>query len=112
MFNNFSYIRRKILFFADVLECLIHEVGQSRFVAAPVFQSTGKTRSNLRVELVHEKYAVHPELIAHTVRTMEFGTAGPEEGTEQGVDAVGVVILILRMLGQRTNEIPRRTFSR
>lgn len=42
---------------------------------------------------------------------MEFGTAGPEEGTEQGVDAVGVVILILRMLGQRTNEIHRRTFS-
>ena len=57
----------------------------------------------MRVEFVDEQNAVNPKLITHSVRTMEFRTACTEECAEQGVNAVRVVILILRMLSQGTN---------
>ena len=56
----------------------------------------------MRVEFVDEQNAVNPKLITHSVRTMEFRTACTEECAEQGVNAVRVVILILRMLSQGT----------
>ena len=72
------------------LQLTEHRIGTIRRVAAPVFKTTGDTRCDVRIVFVEFEHGFGPELIASTVKSVEFRRIVREESKQQCIDVVRI----------------------